>query len=194
MTLEDIFETFTPGSKDFVNAVQTHRDFQISDDEIVRIAKKSDGSDDFEHIYHSENWWEDQNVIRQDLESLQVKLQEIKRLLEQEENKRNLSLKTQVFKMNAEIFDLTIKLLEDFEKKEKEMVERHIKITLSDGVSNDDIVETLFENGFQDQVFGLGFDNQIGFFATMTIDGYKKMEKRLLEILPEGSKIEWTYE
>jgi hypothetical protein len=58
MTLEQIYREFTPGSKDFVSAVQEHCGFGASDEQIERIATKSMSAAEFLWIWENETWWE----------------------------------------------------------------------------------------------------------------------------------------
>ena len=51
MTLQDIFDTFTPGSQGFIDAVNTHCGFNMSDEEIERIGKLAKNSAEFEEIW-----------------------------------------------------------------------------------------------------------------------------------------------
>jgi len=51
MTLQDIFDTFTAGSRGFIAAVQTHCGFDISDEEIKRIAEIAKDAAEFERIW-----------------------------------------------------------------------------------------------------------------------------------------------
>jgi len=53
MTLQDIFDTYTAGSPGFVAAVQTHCGFDISDEEIKRIAEIAKDAAEFEQIWNN---------------------------------------------------------------------------------------------------------------------------------------------
>jgi hypothetical protein len=59
MTLEQIFEEFTPGSVGFIKAVLTHGGMDISDSEIARLASKCQTWWTFEDAWENETWWMD---------------------------------------------------------------------------------------------------------------------------------------
>lgn len=59
MTLEQIFEEFTPGSVDFIKAVLTHGGMDISDSEIARLASECPTWWTFEDAWENETWWMD---------------------------------------------------------------------------------------------------------------------------------------
>jgi molybdopterin biosynthesis enzyme len=61
MTLEDIYNDYTPGSTGFVIAVETHCGFEISREETVRIASKAETPEQFAAIWENEDWWTDEN-------------------------------------------------------------------------------------------------------------------------------------
>jgi hypothetical protein len=66
MTIEEIYEEYTPGSVGFVKAVQTHYAFDLSEAEIERIATHPDvrNADDFDRHVDDNDWWEDENQGR----------------------------------------------------------------------------------------------------------------------------------
>lgn len=59
MTLSEIFDTFTPGSPDFVRAVQKYCDFGMSDLEIRRVANDVFSAEQFLDEWRDEIWWKD---------------------------------------------------------------------------------------------------------------------------------------
>ena len=74
MSLDEIYDTYTPGSLGFIRAVQTHLSLslqngpgggeshinqQLSDDEIGRIAHASANPEAFMHTWEHETWWLD---------------------------------------------------------------------------------------------------------------------------------------
>lgn len=61
MTLDTIYRELTPGSWGFVKAVAAHCGFDISDDEIRRIAMRAESANQFMSIWDKEDWWTDAN-------------------------------------------------------------------------------------------------------------------------------------
>lgn len=57
MDLEDIFEELIIGSPRFAAAVETHGGFDISREEITRIAERATTAEEFESIWQNEAWW-----------------------------------------------------------------------------------------------------------------------------------------
>jgi hypothetical protein len=53
MTLQDIYDNFTAGSPGFVNAVQSHCGFNMSDEEIKLIAELARNAAEFERIWEN---------------------------------------------------------------------------------------------------------------------------------------------
>lgn len=58
--MENIYNEFRTGSQGFVIAVETYCGFELSRDEIERIAEKAQTADEFRRIWENENWWCDQ--------------------------------------------------------------------------------------------------------------------------------------
>lgn len=61
MTLADIYSQFTPGSQGFCTAVSDHCGFEISRDEIRRIAERAATAEQFEAAWEGDDWWTDAN-------------------------------------------------------------------------------------------------------------------------------------
>lgn len=61
MTINEIYETYTVASQGFCVAVETHCGYQISRNEIARIASKAATADEFQNIWENEDWWTDAN-------------------------------------------------------------------------------------------------------------------------------------
>lgn len=61
MTLERIYEDYTPASQGFVAAVQTYCGFCITDSEISRLAEKARSASQFQAIWENETFWLDAN-------------------------------------------------------------------------------------------------------------------------------------
>mgnify|MGYP003654870060 CR=1 FL=1 len=61
--LETIFADFRPGSQGFVQAVATNCGFEISDDEIRRIATKAKTAEEFQTIWENLAWWTDDHNV-----------------------------------------------------------------------------------------------------------------------------------
>jgi hypothetical protein len=59
MTLNEIYDQYTPGSQGFVDAVETHCGFDISRSEIERIADKSPTAADFQRNWEGDDSWTD---------------------------------------------------------------------------------------------------------------------------------------
>lgn len=59
MTLQEIYQQFTPGSQGFAKAVETHCGFEASIDEIKRIGLRANSAEEFEAIWQNEDWWSD---------------------------------------------------------------------------------------------------------------------------------------
>jgi hypothetical protein len=62
MTLQDIYAEYTAGSTGFCIAVETHCGYEISREEIARIAARAKNSGEFEAIWTNEDWWTDANA------------------------------------------------------------------------------------------------------------------------------------
>ena len=60
MTLEQIYNEYTPGSQGFAIAVETHCGFSISRDEIKRISSKADNAEKFWRAWEKGDWWADE--------------------------------------------------------------------------------------------------------------------------------------
>jgi hypothetical protein len=61
MTLENIYAEYTQSSAGFAIAVETHCGFNISRDEIKRIAEKASDASSFRSIWENDDWWTDGN-------------------------------------------------------------------------------------------------------------------------------------
>lgn len=61
MTFDQIAAEFTWNCQAFINAVQTHCGFDISDEEIDRIASTATTPVEFDKIWANEDWWTDEN-------------------------------------------------------------------------------------------------------------------------------------
>ncbi|MFD1913785.1 hypothetical protein [Halodurantibacterium flavum] len=59
MELHEIFAHYVRGSQGFCIAVDTHGGFEISRDEIERIAERAENAEQFIEIWEHENWWTD---------------------------------------------------------------------------------------------------------------------------------------
>ena len=59
MTLTEIYNAYTHGSLGFANAVSNHCGFEISYDEIQRIAGQAKTAAEFQRIWEDEDWWVD---------------------------------------------------------------------------------------------------------------------------------------
>ena len=59
MTIAEIFETFTIGSHGFVQAVVDNCGYEISREEIERIASKAKAAEEFQGTWENEDWWTD---------------------------------------------------------------------------------------------------------------------------------------
>lgn len=57
MTLEKIFDQYTIGSDGFVAAVQTYCGFNISNDEVRRIAETAKTANEFQDIWENKAYW-----------------------------------------------------------------------------------------------------------------------------------------
>ena len=63
MTLETIFSQYRVGSPGFVDAVQTHCGFCISDAEIRAIAETAKTADEFRAIWENQSHWVQHDAI-----------------------------------------------------------------------------------------------------------------------------------
>jgi hypothetical protein len=62
MTLNEIYSEFTPGSKGFARAVETRcAGFDLSREEIERIAGKAKTAEEFQNVWENKDWWTDAN-------------------------------------------------------------------------------------------------------------------------------------
>jgi hypothetical protein len=61
MTLNDIYNEFTVGSNGFVKAFQTHCGYDLSNEEVERIAAKAPTAAEFDRIWANEDFWTDAN-------------------------------------------------------------------------------------------------------------------------------------
>ena len=59
MRIFEIYETYAPGSDEFVAAVQQHCAYDISDDEIRRLATRAMSGEAFDYHWSAESWWRD---------------------------------------------------------------------------------------------------------------------------------------
>ena len=59
MRIFEIYETYAPGSDEFVAAVQQHCAYDISDDEIRRISGRAMSGEAFDYHWSDETWWRD---------------------------------------------------------------------------------------------------------------------------------------
>ena len=59
MNIETIYQEYKAGSHGFVQAVETRCGFNISRNEIERIASKAETPEDFENVWSNETWWTD---------------------------------------------------------------------------------------------------------------------------------------
>ena len=66
MDLEKIYTDYTPGSDGFAIAVEAHCGFEISRDEIKRIASKAETPEQFDAIWSNEDWWTDKKNEKTD--------------------------------------------------------------------------------------------------------------------------------
>ncbi len=64
MRTHDICELHIPGSDAFVEAVQQHCAYDISDDEIRRIAGKAMSGEAFDYHWSRESWWKDESQLK----------------------------------------------------------------------------------------------------------------------------------
>jgi hypothetical protein len=60
MTITEIFDQYTQGSQGFCIAVETHCGYDISRDEIERIAGAAETAADFHRIWADDFWWTDE--------------------------------------------------------------------------------------------------------------------------------------
>ena len=60
MRISEIYDTYAPGSDEFVAAVQKHCAYDISADEIRRIAGKAMSGEAFDYHWSRESWWRDE--------------------------------------------------------------------------------------------------------------------------------------
>lgn len=59
MTLTQIYENYTPGSRGFAGAVRDHTGFGLSMNEIIRISKVAKNAAEFGEVWANEDWWTD---------------------------------------------------------------------------------------------------------------------------------------
>lgn len=57
MTLAEIYSTYTIGSEGFCRAVETHCGYDLSREQIARIAERASTAEEFHHIWENEAWW-----------------------------------------------------------------------------------------------------------------------------------------
>jgi hypothetical protein len=61
MTIEQIYNEYTPGSQGFCIAVETHCGFQTSRTETARIAAKAPTAAEFQSVWENDDSWTDEN-------------------------------------------------------------------------------------------------------------------------------------
>lgn len=61
MTIEQIYNDYTPGSQGFCIAVETHCGFQTTRTETARIAAKAQTAAEFQSIWENDDSWTDAN-------------------------------------------------------------------------------------------------------------------------------------
>ena len=61
MTIEQIYNDYTPGSQGFCLAVETHCGFQTSRTETARIAAQATTAAEFQSIWENDDSWTDAN-------------------------------------------------------------------------------------------------------------------------------------
>lgn len=61
MTIEQIYNDYTPGSLGFCVAVETHCGYQTSRSETARIAAKAETAAQFELVWRNDDSWTDEN-------------------------------------------------------------------------------------------------------------------------------------
>ena len=59
MNLESIYSTYRPGSNDFVDAVQNHCDYELTNSETERLGKHAETALAFDRSYQNCTWWRD---------------------------------------------------------------------------------------------------------------------------------------
>lgn len=59
MTLEEIYQHYTPGSPGFAIAVESHCGYGITRSEIQRIGEKAKTADEFQDQWENDDWWQD---------------------------------------------------------------------------------------------------------------------------------------
>ncbi len=62
MTLREIYNTFTPGSEGFAEAVVTHGGYDISLTEAQRLGNKCISPAQFESEWEDATWWTDNSA------------------------------------------------------------------------------------------------------------------------------------
>ena len=60
MTLDEIFAAYTPGTREFHQAIRKHCDFDINDRELQRIANDVVTAEQFLIELEEETWWMDE--------------------------------------------------------------------------------------------------------------------------------------
>ena len=63
MTIEQIYNEYTPGSHGFCIAVETHCGFQTSRTETARIAAKAKNAAEFQSTWENDDSWTDENNV-----------------------------------------------------------------------------------------------------------------------------------
>ena len=62
MTLHEIYETFTPGSEGFAEAVLTYCGFGISSTEAQRLGRLCATPEEFQTVWENEVYWTDNSA------------------------------------------------------------------------------------------------------------------------------------
>ena len=60
MNIQTIYSTYQVGSNGFIRAIQDHCGYDVTDDEIARIADKAVTADQFQDVWENESWWQDE--------------------------------------------------------------------------------------------------------------------------------------
>ena len=59
MSLNEIYERYTPACEGFCIAVSDHCGYEMSRTEIKRVALIAETAEEFDYIWENEDWWPD---------------------------------------------------------------------------------------------------------------------------------------